>query len=293
MKKVHNLNKRGVTLVELTIVIGILGFLTGLLLSGIQAVRDSAEYVEHLNWLRQRRLDCPPQRKNLRVVFIGNSKTYYQDMPGIVVEFAKIIGTDIKAKVVVQGGQSLEGHWNDNSNAQNAIASEWNDFVILQDRGALPYYEPDLYQEYASKFCVLTNNDAITLLFVTWETPIMYQTPVTQQIVLAIQKQENKGSEICAIGEAWKASVIERPDINLYLNGDVLHPNENGAYLTACVIHSVLHRISPVGLPNSIVTKNGTAVFVDSEFANYLQNIAWKTAEKFRKKYKPYYLSEK
>jgi type II secretory pathway pseudopilin PulG len=282
------MNKRGATLVELTVTIGIVSVLAGLLLSGVQAVRNSAEYVEHLNWLRQRRLDDPPHRKNLRVVFIGNSLTYYQDMPGIVVEFAKTIGTTIKAKVVVQGAQTLEGHWNDNFNAQNAITSEWNDFIVLQERGMRPYYEPDLYQEYASKFCDLTNNDAITLMFVNWEQQIAYQDTVTNQSVVAIQKQENKGSEICAIGEAWKIASIERSDINLYI--DDRHPNENGAYLTACFIHSVLHRVSPVGLPNSVVTQNGTSISIDPEYANYLQNVAWKTAEKFRKKYKPYYL---
>jgi hypothetical protein len=281
-------NKHGATLIELIVTLGILSVLAGLLLSGVQAVRNSAEYVEHINWLRQRRLDDPPYRKNLRVVFIGNSRTYYQDMPGIVVEFAKTIGTNIKAKVVVQGGQTLEGHWNDNSNAQNAITSEWNDFVVLQEKSTRLYEQPDLYQEYTTRFCKLTDNEAITLMLVNWITPISYQQSSTNQTVIAIQKEENKGSEICAAGEAWKTTNIERPDINLYLEDG--HPNENGAYLTACFMHSVLHRVSPVGLPNSVVTQNGTSISIDPEYANYLQNVAWKTAEKFRKKYKPYYL---
>ena len=57
--------------------------------------------------------------------------------------------------------------------------------------------------------------------------------------------------------------------------------------LTACVFHSTIHRRSPVGLPNNVVTENGTAVFVDADLAVYLQTVAWKTAEKYREKFKP------
>lgn len=286
------INKKGTTLTELLVSISIVTLLFGLLLSAIQAVRDSAEYVEHMSWLRQRRLDDQPHRKNLRVVFVGNSRLYYFDTPGIVVEFAKKIGTHINAKVVVEGGQSLQGHW-EQGLAQNAIESRWNDFVVLQEKGDAQYYNAETYQEYITKFTKLCKNDAAVLLMVNWYVPsdFQYIDKLISEVVSAINNPDNKGSEILASGEAFRSAMTERPDINLFLDDG--HPNEIGAYYSACFFHAVMHRVSPVGLPNEVTTENGTTVNIDSSTAEYLQNKAWQVAEKFRKKYKPYYLRTK
>jgi hypothetical protein len=104
-------NRSGATLVELLVVIGIIGTLVGLLMPGVQAVRRAAERTEHLSWLRQRRLDDPPPRKTMRLVFIGNSRTYWNDIPGIVVELGRHAGIHVTTKVIVEGGQTLEGLW--------------------------------------------------------------------------------------------------------------------------------------------------------------------------------------
>lgn len=284
--------KKGTTLVELLTSVGIITVLLGLLLSAVQAVRGSAEYVEHMSWLRQRRLDDQPHRKNLRVVFIGNSRLYYYDTPGIVVQFAKTIGTHIDAKVIVEGGQSLMGHW-EQGLAQNAIESRWNDFVVLQEKGDAQYYDPETYHEYVTKFTKLCKNDAAVLLMVNWYVPsdFRYIDRLTSEVVSAIKNPDNKGSEILASGEAFRSAMTERPDINLFLDDG--HPNEIGAYYSACFFHSVMHRVSPVGLPNEICTNDGVNIFIDPEVALFLQKKSWEIAQKFRAKYKPYYLSHK
>jgi hypothetical protein len=285
-------NKKGTTLTELLVSISILALLLGLLLGAAQAVRDSANYVEHLSWLRQRRLDDQPHRKNLRVVFVGNSRLYYFDTPGIVVEFAKKIGTTVDAKVIVQGGQNLQGHW-ENGFAQNAIESRWNDFVILQEKGYDQYDQPDIYQEYVTKFTKLCKNDTAVLLMVNWYIPSDFQCidKLISEVVKAINNSDNKGSEILASGEAFRSAMTERPDINLFLDDG--HPNEIGAYYSACFLHAVMHRVSPLGLPNEVTTEDGTTVRISPSTAEYLQNKAWKVAEKFRRDHKPYYLKSK
>ena len=281
------MNKRGTTLVELLISITIVAILGGLVLSAVQATRDSAEYVVHLNWIRQRKLDNAPYRKTLRIVFIGNSHTYTSDLPGIIVEFARTIGVEIKATVVAVGGQSLEGHWN-GPDAQSSIANEWSDFVVLQDISQRPYTEPELYQEYVKKFCDLISNDSVPLLYLVWahQDNLWVQGSLTQQVVQAMK--DNTYSEVCFVGEAWKIVHNERPDLDLYL--DNVHENPTGAYLTACVFHSVIHRIDPKGLPCEVTTKKGDTVSVSPELAAYFQSVAWKVSERYRNKYKAYYL---
>ena len=279
--------KRGTTLVELLVSVAIVAILTGLVLSAIQATRNSADYVVHLNWLRQRKLDNAPFRKTLRIVFIGNSHTYTSDIPGVVVEFAKTIGVEIKTKVITTGGERLEGHWN-GPYAQNAITSEWSDFVVLQESSHGPYDYPESFQEYAKKFCDLIDNKSVPLFYLAWadQSSFWIQGILTDQVVQAMK--DNTYSEVCFVAEAWRIVRNERPDLNLFI--DITHSSPTGAYLTGCVFHSVIHRLDPKGLPCEVTTESGSVVSVSPEVASYFQTVAWQVSEKYRNRYKPYYL---
>jgi prepilin-type N-terminal cleavage/methylation domain-containing protein len=279
--------KRGTTLVELLVSVAIVAILAGLVLSGIQATRNSADYVVHLNWLRQRKLDNAPHRKTLKMVFLGNSHTYTSDIPGVIVEFAKTIGVEIKTKVIVVGGRNLEGQWN-GPDAQKAITSEWSDFVVLQETSHGPYDYPELYQEYVKKFCDLIDNDSVPLLYLVWadKVSLWIQGGLSGEVVQAMKN--NTYSEVCFVGEAWRIVRNERPDLDLFI--DITHSSPAGAYLTGCVFHSVIHRLDPKGLPCEITTESGSVVSVSPEVASYFQTVAWQVSEKYRNKYKPYYL---
>jgi hypothetical protein len=118
-------DRRGATtLVELLITIGIVALLAGLLLAGVQAARGTVDHVAHGNWLRQRRLDEPPPRTTLRILFIGNSHTFVNDIPGLVTALGAKIGCRVTAQSVAAGGQTLEGHWN-GPEARGLIESGW------------------------------------------------------------------------------------------------------------------------------------------------------------------------
>jgi hypothetical protein len=105
------------------------------------------------------------------------------------------------------------------------------------------------------------------------------------------KRESNTHTEVCVAGEAWRRVMTERPDIELY--DETAHPNPSGAYLTACVFHATLHRLSPVGLPREVTTKAGVSIMVEPDIAAYFQQVAWETAQKFREKNKPYYLQKK
>jgi hypothetical protein len=272
--------RSGASLVELLVVIAIISVMLGLLLPGVQAVRKAAEYTEHLNWLRQRRLDDAPPRKTMKVVFIGNSRTYWNDIPGIIVELGRSAGIHIHTTVIVEGGQSLEGHWN-KGEAQNAITGDWADFVVLQEQ-TKHEHEQGLYREYATRFIQLCKYDAV---------PLIYETIFTQ-LAFEIAKEEcNTNTEVCVVKEAWDTAEKELPGVQL--RDDTGHPGPYGAYLTACVFHATFHRLSPEGLPNTLTTQAGTPISVDAPTAQYFQKLAWETSQKFRERNKPYYLQAK
>lgn len=287
--------KSGATLVELLVVIAIIASMLGILLPGVQAVRKAAEKTEHLNWLRQRRLDEAPPQKTMKVVFIGNSRTYWNDIPGIVVEFGRSAGIQIHTKVVVEGGQTLEGHWN-KGEAQNAITDDWAHFVVLQEQGgrATSAAEFPLYDSYATRFIQLCKTDAVPLLYATWGfkgDSDTTQAAITQGAFEIAKAEPNTNSEVCVVGEAWQRCYAEKPDLNLF--DDDRHPNPYGAYLSACVFHATLHRLSPEGLPNTLTTQAGTPISVDAASAHYFQSLAWEVSQKFRERNKPYYLQKR
>ena len=282
--------RRAATLVELLVTIGIVGLLAGLLLGGVQAGRNATDHVVHGNWLRQRRFDAPPPRTNLRVLFIGNSHTFVNDVPGLVTALAARIGCKVTAKSVVAGGQTLEGHWN-GPEARSLIDSEWWDFVVLQEQSTRPVVDPEGYRRFATQFCDLARRDAVPLLYLCWarEDAAATQDALTERAIDVTKAA--KDVEVCPVGEAWRKVRNERPQIALFTDGN--HASEAGSYLTACVFHAVLHRANPAGLPPEVTTAGGTRVAVDEATAAFLQETAWSVAEKFRRKLRPDILKAK
>ena len=93
----------------------------------------------------------PTAPRNIDVLFIGNSYTYVNDLPGRVAAVANAQGDapPIKVSSVTVGATALEDHWN-NPNVKAAIAAGGNDFVVLQGQSVEPAASPTSFQTYAA-----------------------------------------------------------------------------------------------------------------------------------------------
>ena len=69
----------------------------------------------------------------LRVLFIGNSYTYYNNLPGMV---AQLSGGRIETRMVARGGSTLQQLW-DFGEAPAAIREGRWDYVVLQEHSLL------------------------------------------------------------------------------------------------------------------------------------------------------------
>lgn len=73
----------------------------------------------------------------ISILFIGNSFSYYNALPKLIVRFASTSGSDnFFVDSIFQGGATLKTLW-DNGGALKKLRDRNWDYVVLQERGRL------------------------------------------------------------------------------------------------------------------------------------------------------------
>ena len=72
-----------------------------------------------------------------RVLFVGCSLTYANDMPLIVQAFARSVGQTLEVATAVKGGASLEDHWKRGGALTRIKEGGWNVVVLQQGPSSL------------------------------------------------------------------------------------------------------------------------------------------------------------
>src|SRR4051812_10943292 len=80
------------------------------------------------------------QPQTFRVLFIGNSYTYVNNLPQIVADVASSMGDSLIFDSYTIGGYTLEQHFAD-TNCTNKIKAGGWDYVILQEQSQLPAFD--------------------------------------------------------------------------------------------------------------------------------------------------------
>src|SRR5688572_8892071 len=83
-----------------------------------------------------------------RILFIGNSYTYFNDLPKTLQSMAAAGASPRKLELgtVLIGGATLRSHWND-STLQLIRRGRW-DYVVLQEQSIAPIASPDDFVKY-------------------------------------------------------------------------------------------------------------------------------------------------
>jgi len=118
--------------------------------------------------------------RSINVLFIGNSFTQRNDLPGLLAELAGARDLCVKYELISVGGASLRTHWNAGKAAQ-AIATGSNDYVVLQEQSTLPVKNAQRMAENVRLFDeAIKQAGSKTVLYMTWARQ---HTPVTQQAI--------------------------------------------------------------------------------------------------------------
>jgi len=226
------------------------------------------------------RFDCNIQDTSCtRVLFIGNSYTFVNDLPNTFAKLAKAGKHKVEVGISAQGGWTLADHVK-STDTLNALNSKKWTYVVLQEQSEIPAVQQSrTYSMYpAARTLVKQIRDigATPLFFLTWAhrdgSPEYgignYETMQVQLNYGYYGIAQELNVPVAAVGAAWLATVKGHPELNLWQE-DGSHPSEEGTYLAACVFYAVIFQQSPVGLT--------FRADLSKEVATTLQMIASKT----------------
>jgi hypothetical protein len=200
------------------------------------------------------------------VLFIGNSFTARNDLPGLIAQLAAARGRGMEYRLISAGGASLRTHWNAGE-AQKAIRDGHYDRVVLQEQSTLPVKNARRMHENVRLFDgAIRAAGAQTILYVTWARQ---GAPESQQTVTDAYAGIGRelGATVVPVGHAWER-FLRRHDRPVLHDKDRSHPTLAGSYLAACVFLAVLFEERPVGI-------GGQLAGLSEEDLVLLQKVAW------------------
>jgi hypothetical protein len=205
-----------------------------------------------------------------RVLFIGNSYTYFNNLPEIVSALAEAAGAgNVEVKMVAPGGWRLADHWEKGEAREVLRGARW-DFVVLQEQsqlgdprtvagkprvGSAKVFAPAAAQWAAE----IARVGARPVFYLTWARKASPedQAALTDAYAKAARQA---GGILAPAGLAWKRVLEATPAVDLYVS-DGSHPTPAGSYLAACAIVAAIFDRNIQGLPGKI---SGTSVNLET-----------------------------
>jgi len=209
----------------------------------------------------------PKRSRSINMLFIGNSFTQRNNVPGLLAEMAADRDLCVNHQLISAGGASLRTHWNSGLAAKAIATGEYN-YVVLQEQSTLPVKNAARMAENVRLFDEpIKRADSKTVLYMTWARQHM---PETQQAIADAYYTigEELGAIVVPVGVAWQ-NFLSKHDQPLLYDRDQSHPTLAGSYLAACVFLAALLKANPVGI------ESGPAG-LDRHDRTALQCAAWK-----------------
>lgn len=191
---------------------------------------------------------APETTRTVRVLFIGNSLVYFNDLPAMFADFAEATwpDLDVVADSITEPGATLKGHWEKGTASKKLQEARW-DYVVLQDHGALALGSfqldgvtrrelPEQFFESGERFA-----KAVTA---AKARPVFYQTYVSRPENLPYIDHayttlgRKTGAPVAPVARAWYR-LLNRKDFDLY-HPDRMHPSVHGSYLVAASLASTI-----------------------------------------------------
>jgi hypothetical protein len=181
----------------------------------------------------------PAPARGLQVLFIGNSLTYVNDLPGTLRRMALTVGDTMQVTAVAVPNFALIDHYLGGSDALAVIASRRWDYVVLQQGPSTTPINRDSLIITTRLFAPhIRNAGAVPALYMVW--PTSDRTAFFDAARVSYQMAADTVDGIfMPAGRAWLTAWEMDPNLTLY-DADGLHSSALGTYLAALVIYERL-----------------------------------------------------
>jgi hypothetical protein len=202
-----------------------------------------------------------PKDKTYNILFIGNSYTFFNDMPTAYFEpIAKSFGYNVTVTSITKGAYTLEKFADPQNTYGILINNTLNsttkyDYVILQEQSARPAVNPGAFYDGVRLLAQKVRDaGAQPILYATWgrkdgsDTLTKYDMTSEEMTWRLAAAYDAIGKEldipVVHVGCAFREIYTTQPTIDLY-NPDKSHPTPSGSYLAAMALASAIFGFSP------------------------------------------------
>lgn len=176
----------------------------------------------------------------ITILFVGNSLTYTNDLPSLVVNEAKKKGIQLKTEMIVFPNYALEDHWNDGV-FKTKLAEKKYDYVIIQQGPSSQAEGRTMLLDYGARIKEQCDKYKTKLVFfMVWPAYVNFST-FDGVIKNYTDAASATGSLLCSVGKTWKQHFTDTNDYSYY-GPDNFHPSLKGSEVAAQVIADTLFK---------------------------------------------------
>ena len=193
------------------------------------------------------------------VFFIGNSFTFFHDLPSQVASFSLADDRAVRVDAVLQGGYHLDQYLDMNDPYGEDVSIRLKhlryEYIVAQEQSFCPISDPDRFDAAIGRLDAIARERGAELaLFETWGYHDLHrQTPLFGGSSIAMEEKlrdktssvaEKYGRKWLPVGYAFSECQKKNPGIYLF-DPDRKHPGVCGTYLGAAVIYGGLFGRDP------------------------------------------------
>lgn len=213
----------------------------------------------------------PPPGEGPAILFVGNSLTYFNDMPEIVAAISLGAEDDppMRVGMIAFPGFALEDHWNQGDALDAIDSGEWDVVVLQQGPSTLPDSRDHLVHwtgRFAERIRAAGAEPALLSVWPTDGAEAGYDATLASYAAAA----EAVNGLLIPAGEAWRAARDEDPTLNFTLI-DGFHPSLLGSVVVAYAVWHAIGGRTPVGLPPEIESPEVEKITMPAALAALVQ----------------------
>ena len=219
------------------------------------------------------------QQSTKKILFIGNSYTYVNDLPQMTQSVARSMGDELTYESNTPGSCRFSQHCTNRS--MTLIEQGCWDVVVLQEQSQLPSFPEwqvaEICFPYAAQLveaAYAANPRVEPMFYMTWghkdgdpENAAIYPPLGSYEGMDSLiyerymQMARDNNASVCPVGRVWRNLRRSHPEIELYAN-DGSHPSVAGTYAAACAFYTMFFHRDPSAISYTPALDETTAQII-------------------------------